>query len=188
LSPNREKNLWPSAEVIELFETIRKYDQTSLEYGLVSSVFVSAALELLLERVIFIMAIENFDYIEVGHLVDLLIDTYQGRMKRLQLYKRLGYGTFAEHLKEIGHKEFLKHWDEIAEIRNASVHGQLNAGQKITHELVKITISEALEVFSKLYNKFNSTWAHKMYVDDHEKDLEKLGIWKERVARTNNQE
>jgi hypothetical protein len=71
--------LWPSAEIRELFETIGKYNQQSSEYGLVASVFISAALELLLERLIFTVAMEGLLYDEVGHLIELLLDTNQGR-------------------------------------------------------------------------------------------------------------
>jgi hypothetical protein len=134
-------------------ETIHKYNSESFEYGLVSSVFISAALELLLERLLFTMAIEDLLYDEVGHLIEYLLDSNQGRSKRLQLYKRLGYGSFEKEAKESGYSRFFKHWNEIAEIRNKSVHGEIKEGTKLKSSLVEATISESLAVFSSLNNK-----------------------------------
>jgi hypothetical protein len=182
--------LWPSAEISELFETIGKYNQQSFEYGLVASVFISAALELLLERLIFTVAIEGLLYDEVGHLIELLFDTNQGRVRRLQLYKRLGYGSFEKESKEIGYKDFLKHWDEIAEIRNKCVHGDLKECSKITSLLVETIIHESLAVFFKLHNKYNveslSYDVATKPVKDLARDLEKLKAWKGQVnSKTN---
>lgn len=153
---SNKHEIWPSTEIKELFETITKYEKVdSFEYGLVASVFISAALELLLERLLFTMAIENMLYDEVGHLIEYLLDSNQGRTKRIKLYSRLGYGSFEKESSEVGYKLFLKHWAEIATIRNKSVHGDLKEGAKLKSSLVEITISEALAVFSKLNNKYN---------------------------------
>ncbi len=179
--------LWPSTEIRELFETIKKYNSESFEYGLVSSVFISAALELLLERLLFKMAIENLLYDEVGHLIEYLLDSNQGRSKRLQLYKRLGYGSFEKEAKESGYNHFLKHWNEIAEIRNKSVHGDIKEGTKLKSSLVETTISESLAVFSRLYNKYNTESIRYDVATESKrnlaKDLERLRTWKKQVVR-----
>lgn len=190
---------WPSPEIRELFETIAKYEKTdSFEYGLIASVFVSAALELMLERLLFTMAIEGMWHEDVEHLIVYLINSNQGRAKRIQLYKRLGYDSFDKEASDIGYKLFLKHWTEIAEIRNKSVHGKLTEGTKLKSSLVEITISEALAVFSKLHNKYNVysipyqvatekikdivvTEKIKIFEEERRKDMEKLRRWKEQV-------
>jgi len=176
--------LWPSPEIRELFETIRKFNQQSFEYGLVASVFICAALELLIERLIFTVAMEDLLYDEVGHLIELLLDTNQGRVRRLQLYNHLGYGSFEKESKEIGHKDFLKKWDQIAEIRNKCVHGDLKESPQITPLLVETIINEALAVFSKLNNKYNvESLSYKVAtkpVRNLEKDLGKLKVEKDR--------
>lgn len=183
---NRQE-LWPSTEIRELFETVTKYGKVnSFEYGLVASVFISAALELLLERLLFTMAIENMLYEEVGHLIEYLLDSNQGRTKRIQLYKRLGYGSFEKESSEVGYKLFLKHWAEISGIRNKSVHGNLKEGIKLKSALVETTISEALAVFSRLHNKYNAYGIHYQVATDPEKertkDMEKLRKWKKQVV------
>lgn len=178
--------IWPSTEIRELFGTITKYEKIdSFEYGLVASVFISAALELLLERLLFTMAIEDMLYDEVVHLIEYLLDSNQGRTKRIQLYKRLGYGSFEKEASEVGYKLFLKHWAEIAEVRNKSVHGDLKEGTKLKSALVDTTITEALAVFSRLHNKYNAYGiSYKIAIDpinELAKDTEKLRKWKRQV-------
>jgi hypothetical protein len=187
---NRNK-LWPSTEVRELLETVTRYkDVASFEYGLVASVFVSAALELLLERLLFTVAIEDLSYDEVGHLIDYLLDSNQGRARRIKLYSRLGYGTLQEESDEVGYDSFMKHWDEIADVRNKSVHGDLKASTELNAPLVELTINEALAVFSKLHNKYNSeSLTYKVAIErklefqkEYANDLEKLRRWKRQVT------
>jgi hypothetical protein len=170
--------LWPSSEIRELFELIQTRNRESFEYGLVASVFISAALELLLERLLFSMAIENLLYYEAGHLVEALLDSNQGRERRLQLYNRLGYGSFEKETREVGCKNFSKHWDEIAKFRNKIVHGDLKEGTKISKSLVEATITESLAVFSKLNNIYNKeSTRYKVATEPTKmlaKDIEKL--------------
>ena len=183
--------LWPSAEIRGLFEYVRQFNQSSPEYGLVTSVFVSSALELLLERLIYTVAAEDLLYDEVGHLIELLLDTNQGRARRLQLYKHLAYASFEAEAKETGYRQFMKHWNEIAETRNKSLHGDLKGSQKTKPSLIETTISESLKVFSMLHNKYNSESLRygvaREPVEDLARDLEKLRIWKEKVDRTTNE-
>lgn len=178
--------IWPSTEIRELFETITKYEKVdSFEYGLVASVFISAALELLLERLLFTMAIEDMLYDEVGHLIEYLLDSNQGRTKRIQLYKRLGYGSFEEESSEVGYRLFPQHWAEITQVRNKSVHGDLKEGAKLKSALVETTINEALAVFSELHNKYNAYGiSYKAATDPvrgFEKEQEKLRKWNRQV-------
>jgi hypothetical protein len=177
--------LWPSTEIRDLYETVQKYNGESFEYGLVSGVFISAALELLLEKLLFTMAIEDLSYHEVAHLIDYLLDSNQGRSKRLQLYQRLGYGSFEKEAKECGYSHFLKHWNEIAEIRNKTVHGDIEEGKKLKSSLVETTISESLAVFSRLENKYNKeSQRYKVATESKRivaKDLERLRAWKKQV-------
>ncbi len=148
--------IWPSPDIRELFNTITRYKEfESVEYGLVASVFISAALELLLERLLFKMALEDMSYDEVGHLIEYLLDSNQGRTKRIQLYKQLGHASLEKESSEVGYKLFYTHWQKISDVRNKSVHGDLNVAKKLTPTLVETTISESLAVFSRLHNKYN---------------------------------
>lgn len=187
---NNRYQLWPSIEIRELFGTITKYEKVnSFEYGLVASVFISAAFELLLERLLFTMAIENMLYDEVGHLIEYLLDSNPGRTKRIHLYKCLGYSSFEKESSELGYKLFFRHWTEISNVRNKTVHGDLNEGIKLKSDLVETTISEGLAVFYKLHNKYNTFGIQYKFATDpikeleseQIKDMEKLSKWKRQL-------
>lgn len=188
--------LWPSAEIRELIETIKNYDQSSSEYGLITSVFTCTALELLLERLLFTMAMLDRSFEETEFLVDLLLDTNQGRAKRLQLYRRLGSGSFKSEARQIGFPSFLEQWDKLANIRNKSVHGDLQEGSKVNPKLIQAALLDALAVFSRLHNEYNQ-YSIKYQVamepvlefeNNKTKDLEKLKRWREQVIGTNSDE
>ena len=174
---------WPSAEIRGLFDHVCHLEHTSPEYGLISIVFVSAALELLLERLIYIVAIENFLYEEVEHFIELLLDTNQGRARRIELYKHLAYDSFEVEARKVGYNQFMEHWNTIAEIRNKILHGNLKMSQDVDRYLIETTISEALPVFSVLNNKYNAESLRygiaRESVEKKIKELEKLRIWKE---------
>ena len=128
---------WPSKEISELIGFVHSYSQTSPEYGLVTCVFLATALEILLEYLITIMAFQELLYDEAFILVDALLETNQGRSRRLQLYSLLGYGSFPEEVQHLGYRQFMEHWNDIVEARNKSVHGDPKASQHITPFLSK---------------------------------------------------
>lgn len=147
---------WPTIEVKSLFSLIHeKEGQNPFEYQLIASVFCSAAFELLLEQLLFIMAIEDLLYEEVGHLVEKLMDSNQGKSKRINLYRRLGYGSFSEESSALGYPSFLNDWDELTSVRNQCVHGKIPDKETITPKFTNKLIEDGLKVFSGLYNKYN---------------------------------
>lgn len=174
--------LWPSIEIRELFSILPKYSPESTEYSLIASVLISSAFELLLERLLFTMAIENMSWEAVGHLIDYLLESNQGRTKRLHLYRRLGYSSFEKESQETGNKNFYSNWNTIAETRNKLIHGNLRNRAELTQALVDSTISEGLQVFSTLHNKYNAFAIHYEIAIESKnnilKDSEKLKRWK----------
>jgi transcription elongation factor Elf1 len=182
--------VWPSAEIRTLFETIKNYkDTSSFEYVLISSVFISSALELLLEKLIYIVAFEDRLPEEITHLVELLLEANQGREKRLKLFQKLGYDSIDGHSRDLGYKDFPSHWIQIAKIRNNIIHGKLEGKFNLSPNIVVTTINEAIEVFSKIYNIYNSeTIRYKVTVEkfneDQEiinKELTRLKRWRKMV-------
>jgi hypothetical protein len=182
--------LWPSSEIRTLFETIKNHkDIYSLNYVLISSVFISTALELLLEKLIYIVAFEDQLPEEIRHLIELLLESNLGRERRLKLFQKLGYDSFEGHSRELGYKDFPNHWGQIVKIRNKIVHGKLEGEYELPPNLVNITINEAIEVFSKIHNIYNlETIRYKVtggkYYEDQENlngELLKLKRWKKMV-------
>ena len=152
-----EVNIWPSAEIRELIKVVNNYNQNSIEYGFIASVFISTALEILLEQLLYIMAIENLSYDEADHLVSIILDFNQGRSRRLTLYKRLGFDSFETEVSKMGYKGFLVEWDKIAETRNKCVHGDLSEAKNVNSVLVESIMNNGLEVFRKLHNDYNKS-------------------------------
>jgi hypothetical protein len=158
---------WPSSDVIDLFDHARAYEKDSPYFGLVTSVFVCTALELLLERVLFVMALQENSEEDVDYLIDDLLEAYEGRSRRLQLYNKLGEHTFTVEAKSTGNKHFNKHWEYLADIRNKSVHGDMEKANRITPNDITLIITEALDVFSKLWNKYNIWTFDYQYAASH---------------------
>lgn len=148
---------WPSSEVQELMNLVQsKENQDAFEYQLIASVFVSSAFELLLEKQLFIMAMEGLVSEEVEHLINALLDSNQGKSRRLSLYHRLGYGSFTNEAKQLGYPKFVAQWNKLTAIRNKSVHGNVQQKIELTPAFVNKLIDDGLDVFSRLHNKYNS--------------------------------
>lgn len=154
------RNLWPPVEVKTFIDFIKNYDCEAPFYSQIATVFLSSFLELMFEELLSVMAYMDLLYDEVDMLVDALLDGYQGRSRMFVLYKRLGYGSFHKEVEELGYKKFLEHWDIIVSARNKVVHGKPKEGEKINSSIVKITIKEALSVFSSLHNRYNMESLH----------------------------
>jgi hypothetical protein len=109
----------------------------------------------MLEELVTKMAYEDLSYEQGGMLIDALLAGYQGRSRLFSLYKRIGYGSFHEAAKELGHSEFLVNWDAIVAVRNKVVHGKLQERAEITQSLIEKTLDDALVVFYLLHNRYN---------------------------------
>lgn len=176
---------WPTLEVDNLFLLIHeKENQDPFEYQLIASVFCSAAFELLLEQLLFVMAIEDLSYEEAGHLVEKLLDSNQGKSRRLDLYSRLGYGSFSKEAKDLGYHSFLKEWDKLTMVRNQCVHGNIPKEITVTPTFTNKLIEDGMKVFSGLHNKYNEeSLQFKIGLDRYQQeklDLDLLQHWKER--------
>lgn len=172
---------WPSPDILDLFVHAMEYPHNSQYYGLITSVFVCTALELLLERLIFVVAREDKYWEEVDYLIEHLLEAYQGRERRQKLFGIVGYGSFSSQVKLTGNKNFNKHWDDLAKIRNNCVHGKVEDSNKVKPSQLKLFINESLDVFSKLTNAYNQeTLQHKIANDNKEskvKEAEMLRKW-----------
>ena len=185
---------WPSRDIQDLFDHAINYDKKDDHYSLVTSVFISTALELLLENLLNSIIYLEGDYDEIGYLADLLIDSYQGKFRRLSLFKRINGRSFSAEAKDTGNKNFIKHWDEFSQKRNKLVHGIDYQNKEITHSQVVTIIDEALDVFYKLHNQFNvESFSYNCYVNEgnhdvekpSEEDIQKLSKWLNKKIDTN---
>ena len=156
----RRQAIWPAPELRKLLEFIGSFDVKSPQYPQVACVFLSSALELLLDKLLSVMAFQDLLYEEVDMLINALLEGYQGRLRMFILYSKIGYGTFHDAVKKTGNKQFLGNWDAIVEARNNVVHGRINNCENITPDLVERTIADAFDVFSQLHNQYNAESLH----------------------------
>jgi hypothetical protein len=146
---------WPSAAVRDLINFVSEYDKAAPQYGQVACVFSSCVLELLLEEVVWVMAVWETDYDTAEHLLDAVMDAYQGRSRLIALYKRFGYGSLSSEVNSLGRGDFMSNWEKIVSARNKVLHGKIQEGANITPDLIDTTIAQGLEVFRLLHNKYN---------------------------------
>lgn len=151
-----EQRIWPSPEVMNILVFINSHDVKSPQYPQIACVFLSSALELMLEELLYVMTFEDLLYEDAFVLADALFDGYQGRSRMFTLYSKIACGTFHGAVKKIGVSRFLKDWDILVDARNKVVHGNINKCEKITQDLIERTINDALIVFSNLHNQYNT--------------------------------
>ena len=150
-----KKDIWPPKEVEIILGLIISYDSRAAEYVPIASVFLASVLELLLEELLYTMAYFDLTYDEASILVDALIDAHRGKNQLISLYKKIGYEPFHSAVEDLGYSDFNRKWGELVKVRNKAVHGILAVDNTISQKTIETTIKDALEVFSKLRNKYN---------------------------------
>lgn len=150
-----KKIMWPNDDVKDLLDFILSYDVSQSKYSQVVPVFLCSAVELMLEKLLTIMAFMDLSYHDGFVLVDALIDSHQGRSKMLDLYRRIGHTSFHAEVKELGFNDYNKKWDGIVETRNKIVHGKIKNTPSLDSNYVFDFVCESLEVFRLLHNKYN---------------------------------
>lgn len=184
-----EYQRWPSQDIIDLFDHAMMYDPKDDHYSLVTSVFVSTALELLFEDLLILILYIDLNFHETGFVVDLLLDSFQGKSRRLQLYKKYVGISFSKEAIDTGNKNFFNNWERISSIRNKKIHGLDKNQLEISPKFIKTIVSEALDVFYKLHNKYNrETFFFDYYTNKKiaipktpsREDIRKLSRWMNR--------
>lgn len=170
---------WPEDESREILRFILNIKSEDPRYTQMAVVFLSSALELMLEKLLSTMAFGMFAGPNYYLIEELILDSYSGRNKMFELYKKIGYGSFHSVVQEMRKGKFLKYWDDIVYMRNKVVHGKLNREKdklNLSPKDVKEFIDDALFVFSRLNNIYNKeTFLYSAAVDKaHRKETEKL--------------
>lgn len=179
---------WPGSELAELVNFILSFSQSQPRYSQVASVFLASIFELLLEQLLTTMLYMDLLYDEVCILVDALIESHQGRSRMLELYRKVGYGSFREEATGLGFTDFVNNWDSVVSARNKIVHGKTEEASELEPEMVERTILDGLEVFRLLHNKYKKeSLAYTSATDPvlaRQRELEKLKEWNEAFGTT----
>jgi hypothetical protein len=175
---------WPGTEIRELFNFVLNYDYGAPRYPEIICIYLSRALETLLEQLLFSMMWGEGQEDEVVILIDGLLEKYRGRKNMIDLYKLLNNNSFAADSEFLGHGRFYNEWGEIVKQRNKIVHGEPIIKISMSPDYAGWFVGETLQVFSKLHNK-NSRFEPKEEFTEEEAEKSKEEIRKlgERVAR-----
>lgn len=149
------KEPWPDISIRKILEFVLNSSPLEAHYDRFASLLLSACLEDLMRDQLRLMALGYDTGDHVGLLLDPLLDGYRGRQRQLLLYRRIGYGSFADNCKEAGHPAFLEQWKRISEVRNHFAHSAKPAESKLGFPAVHPFISETLKVFHFVHNKYN---------------------------------
>lgn len=160
----------------------------------------------MLEDVIYRAAVWGRNVEEVDELIELLMESYQGKNRRLQLHKQFSDQPFEKDVAETGNINFVKNWEKITLLRNKRLHGTENSKDSLSRNLIISTINDGLDAFQQISNKYTRhdheykhPFDYRTEVDNKElfasllenmtqkaaipseRDLKKWGKWRERV-------
>ncbi len=141
--------LWPSAETYDILEIARRQELGTSQGRRVAIVFLASALEMLLESVLWELLAAHDSQTSLSVLI---LDGYQGRKKRMGLFKALSGKTVLEVLKAKKLEGFHADWIEIAEARNDIVHEYSYERKSNPQALINRVIEKCFEAFAELHN------------------------------------
>lgn len=145
------RELWPPLDILILKDIVEKQDINDYKQRKVAIVFVCTILESLLEEVI--LTLVTYHY-KSNRAIEALLDAYQGRNKRINLFNKLNANKLSEILKSIGNNSFLTEWDTMARLRNEVVHrGSYKNRDSKVDVIIKTLLDNCIDVFAIINNE-----------------------------------
>lgn len=142
--------LWPSPETYGILEIAKKQQLDSWEGKRVAIVFLATALEMFLESVLWeLLEAQNSSTLHS----EVVLDGYQGRERRVELFKVLSGASVSEVLKAKNLEIFLADWGVIIKARNDIVHGKYSSERNDDPKAsIKRVIEKCFDAFAELHN------------------------------------
>ena len=145
------RTAWPHQEVYDFLRLIR--DQSNNPDGRrIQIIFLCTVLEVLLESAIWEVAT---NFVTERETIKILLDGYRGRERRITLFKKLSGFSLSSCLNSPEHKDFMRKWKDLVELRNKLIHGQYHGLDKRT-TLIDYLSRESLSAFTAVNNKIHS--------------------------------
>ena len=145
--------IWPSPETLKFLEIVASQNLEAPDDFRIAVVFLSTALELLLEDS---LREQLRRHVKTSELSEYLLRTVRGRDDRLRLYAAPHGGKFRDVMSKAGKAAFLDLWDKLAAARNEIAHGRCVVGDKIAKDELNHVAQGCLSAFAALQN-FSST-------------------------------
>lgn len=150
---NESRELWPTLDVLILIDIVEKQNLDNYKERKVAIVFVSTLLEMLLEETVTILAVKHC---KSNIAAEVLLDSFQGKKKRITLFNKLSGMKIKELLNSNGYNDFLPQWEAISTLRNKVVHrgfhGQTDLDVKMA---IQNLLNGCIDVFALLNNECN---------------------------------
>lgn len=116
---NETRAVWPSLDVHMLLDIIEQQKLDTYNGQRIAIVFTCTLLEMMLEQAVWTLIQYQVKTDKAG---EALLESYQGRERRLRLFQKLNGFSLKDVLADKGYKTFLSDWKELAQIRNRIVH------------------------------------------------------------------
>jgi hypothetical protein len=121
----------------------------------IGCLLLSACLEQMMREELTVMACHLTSWHEVEFVLGPLLDAYRGRGRQLQLFKRIGAGSFNQDCVAAGFPEFSGQWERIASQRNHCAHSAESSYESIADLDLAAFVDDAIAVFASIHNKYN---------------------------------
>ncbi|MEK4045918.1 hypothetical protein NSU18_19995 [Paenibacillus sp. FSL H8-0048] len=150
---NESRHHWPTLDVLILIGLVEKQNLDDFKERKVAIVFVATLLEMLLEETVTKLA---YKHCNSDTAVEALLDSYQGRQKRIALFNKLSGLKMKELLNNNGFTDYLFWWEAISTLRNKIVHQGFYAQTEIDVNMtIRNLLNNSIDVFALLNNESN---------------------------------
>jgi len=146
---------WPDPSIREILQVVLDAPSDQPHYERFSCLLLSACLEDMMKQQLRIMAVFNSSWEEADFLISPLLDAYRGRQRQLQLYSRLGHGTFKTDCVEADRPMYSAQWHRISGQRNHFAHSTEAPESSLSPSEIQAFVKDTLIVFSRIHNKYD---------------------------------
>lgn len=148
---NESREHWPAIDVLILIDIVEKQNLDDYKERKVAIVFVSTLLEMLLEETLNRLVSQ---YVNSNQAAEALMDSFQGRQKRIALFNKLSGMKLKELLYVAGFNRFLNEWEAISYLRNKVVHRGFHGLSDIDiNATITNLLNSCIDVFTLLNNE-----------------------------------
>ena len=149
------RELWPSLDVLILLDIVEKQNLNDYKEAKVAIVFISTLLEMLLEESLITLLKYH---VKTEQAADALLESNQGRKKRIDLFGKISGLKFSEFLTSKGYINFNSDWKSIATLRNKVVHRGFHGETAIDiPKVIGNLMSSCMGVFAEINNEIINT-------------------------------